>query len=74
MEPRSATPALRRSWTRLCSCSPGESSTLFSGDAGPPTPDDVTITPEGFRLESKQAVLGFIALVEGERAAEAGDR
>ncbi len=38
-------------------------------DCGPSTPDDVTITPEGFRLDSKQAVLDFIALVDAERAA-----
>ncbi len=39
-------------------------------DSPPPTPDDVTITPEGFRLDSKQAVLDFIALVDAERAAK----
>lgn len=42
-------------------------------DAGPPTEDDVTITPEGFRLDSKQAVMDFIALVDAERAAKAND-
>ncbi len=40
-------------------------------DSGPSTPDDVTITPEGFRLDTKQAVLDFIALVDAERAAKA---
>ncbi len=40
-------------------------------DCGPSTPDDVTITPEGFRLDTKQAVLDFIALVDAERAAKA---
>jgi hypothetical protein len=31
----------------------------------------VTITPEGFRRDAKQAVLDFIALVDAERAAKA---
>jgi hypothetical protein len=36
---------------------------------GPPTPDDVSITIDGRRLDSKEAVLQWWAEVEAERAA-----
>jgi hypothetical protein len=37
--------------------------------AGPPTDDDVSITTDGRRLDSKEAVLAWWAEVEAERAA-----
>lgn len=37
--------------------------------AGPSTPDDVSITRDGRRLDSKAAVLAWLAEVEAERAA-----
>lgn len=37
-------------------------------DAPPPTPDDVSITHDGRRLDSKEAVLAFIAELDAERA------
>lgn len=40
-------------------------------DAGPPTEDDVTITPDGRRLDTREAVLEFAAEVAAERAAAA---
>jgi len=36
---------------------------------GPATPDDVSITLDGRRLDSKEAVLAWLAEVEAERAA-----
>ena len=38
-------------------------------NAGPPTPDDVSITLDGRRLDSKEAVLQWLAEVEADRAA-----
>lgn len=38
-------------------------------DAPPPTPDDVSVTRDGRRLDSKEAVLAFIAELDAERAA-----
>lgn len=42
---------------------------------GAPTDDDVSITNDGRRLDSKQAVLEFLAEAEADRVAErqAGD-
>jgi len=37
--------------------------------AAPSTPDDVSITRDGRRLDSKQAVLAWLAAVEADRAA-----
>jgi hypothetical protein len=39
--------------------------------APPPTPDDVTILQDGRRLDSRQAVMEWLAEVEAERAVEA---
>ena len=36
---------------------------------GPPTADDVSITLDGRRLDSKEAVLTWLAEVEADRAA-----
>ncbi|MEO6120773.1 MAG: hypothetical protein ABIW46_04925 [Acidimicrobiales bacterium] len=36
---------------------------------GPPTADDVSITTDGRRLDSKEAVLEFLAELEAERVA-----
>ncbi|MGH9123683.1 MAG: hypothetical protein ACRDZ8_03015 [Acidimicrobiales bacterium] len=38
-------------------------------DAPPPTPDDVSITADGRRLDTKDKVLAFLAEIEAERAA-----
>ena len=38
--------------------------------AGPPTPDDVSITRDGRRLDSKEAVVAWLAEVEADRAAD----
>jgi hypothetical protein len=35
---------------------------------GPATPDDVSITMDGRRLDSRDAVLTFLAEIESERA------
>ncbi len=40
--------------------------------AGPPTADDVSITTDGRRLDSKEAVLEWLAEIEAERNAHAG--
>lgn len=40
------------------------------GFAGPPTPDDVSITVDGRRLDSKEAVLAWWADVAAEIEAE----
>jgi hypothetical protein len=37
--------------------------------APPPTPDDVSITMDGRRLDTKAKVLAFLAEIEAERAA-----
>jgi hypothetical protein len=37
-------------------------------DAPPPTPDDVSITTDGRRLDSKEAVLKFFAELDAEVA------
>jgi hypothetical protein len=37
-------------------------------DAPPPTPDDVSITTDGRRLDSKEAVLRFFAELDAEVA------
>ncbi|MGA2303870.1 MAG: hypothetical protein ABSH29_06665 [Acidimicrobiales bacterium] len=39
--------------------------------AGPPTPDDVTILWDGRRLDSREAVMEWLAEVEAKRAEEA---
>ena len=39
--------------------------------APPPSPDDVTITLDGRRLDSRQAVLEWLAEVEAKRTEEA---
>ncbi len=36
---------------------------------GPPTADDVSVTRDGRRLDTKEAVLAFLAEVEADRAA-----
>lgn len=38
-------------------------------EAGPPTSDDISITRDGRRLDSKEAVLAWLAEVEADRAA-----
>ena len=38
---------------------------------GPATPDDVSITMDGRRLDSREAVLTFLTTVESERPIEA---
>jgi hypothetical protein len=43
---------------------------LFAA-AGAPTPDDVSITLDGRRLDTKDKVLAFVAELEQERAAGA---
>ena len=35
----------------------------------PPTPDDVSVTLDGRRLDSKEAVLAWLAEVESDREA-----
>jgi hypothetical protein len=40
-------------------------------NAGPPTVDDVTILWDGRRLDSREAVLEWLAEVEAKRAEEA---
>lgn len=40
------------------------------GFAGPPTPDDVSVTADGRRLDSKEAVLAWWAEVEPAIEAE----
>ncbi len=40
-------------------------------DAPPPTADDVSITRDGQRLNSKEAVLAFIAELDADRASAA---
>lgn len=37
--------------------------------AGPSTPDDVSITRDGRRLDSKEAVLAWLAEVDADRTA-----
>jgi hypothetical protein len=39
--------------------------------APPPTPDDVTILWDGRRLDSREAVMEWLAEVDAKRAAEA---
>lgn len=39
--------------------------------AGPPTPDDVTILWDGRRLDSREAVMEWLAEVEAKRVEEA---
>lgn len=38
--------------------------------AAPPSPDDVTMTLDGRRLDSRQAVLEWLAELEAKRAEE----
>lgn len=40
-------------------------------DADPPTADDVSILWDGRRLDSRQAVMAWLAEVEAKRAEEA---
>jgi hypothetical protein len=40
-------------------------------DAGPPTPDDVTVLWDGRRLDSRDAVMEWLAEVDAKRAEEA---
>jgi len=42
---------------------------LAGGD--PPTPDDVSITSDGRRLDSAEAVIAFVEELQAERAREA---
>jgi hypothetical protein len=39
--------------------------------AAPPTPDDVSILWDGRRLDSREAVMEWLAEVDAKRAAEA---
>ena len=39
-------------------------------DAPPPSPDDVTITSDGRRLDSKDAAIAFFAQLDVELAGE----
>lgn len=48
---------------------PGEFNELFR-DAPPPTPDDVSITMDGRRLDTAEKVIEFFAELDAERAAE----
>ena len=41
--------------------------------ARPPTPDDVTVLWDGRRLDSREAVMEWLAEVEAKRAADAAD-
>ena len=41
--------------------------------APPPTGDDVSITVDGRRLDSKEAVVAFFAELDGERNAAPAD-
>lgn len=46
------------------------------GFGGRPTPDDVSVTADGRRLDSKEAVLAWWAVgpeIEAEEATKAGD-
>jgi hypothetical protein len=48
---------------------PGELNAFVSG--GPPSTDDeVSITTDGFRLDSAEAVIAFVAELNGEDAVE----
>lgn len=42
----------------------------MSRDLPPPTSDDVSITADGVRLDSKAKVLAFLAKLERERQAD----
>ena len=39
-------------------------------DAGPPTPDDMSITNDGRRLDSAEAVIEFFEEIRAQREAE----
>ena len=41
------------------------------GQAAPPTPDDVTILWDGRRLDSREAVMEWLAEIEVKRTQEA---
>lgn len=41
-------------------------------DAAPPTDDDVSITKDGRRLDSAEAVIAFFEEIRAQRAAEDG--
>jgi hypothetical protein len=47
----------------------GDEFVARAGAAGRSTPDDVSITRDGRRLDSREAVLAWLAEVEAERAA-----
>ena len=36
---------------------------------GPPTPDDVTVTLDGRRIDSKEKAMAWLAEIEADRAA-----
>jgi hypothetical protein len=40
-------------------------------NAGPPTPDDVTILWDGRRIDSREAATEWLAEIEAERAKDA---
>jgi hypothetical protein len=48
---------------------PGEANAYVSGGE-PSTPDEVSITTDGRRLDSAEAVIAFFAELEAERARE----
>ncbi len=45
---------------------------LFA-DAAPPTDDDVSVTNDGCRLDSAEAVIAFFDEMKAERAESLGD-
>ena len=48
---------------------PGDEFTERPDPSGAPTDDNVSITMDGRRLDSKEAVLAWLAEVEADRAA-----
>jgi len=48
---------------------PGEANDYVSGGA-PSTPDEVSITTDGRRLDSAEPVIAFYAVLERERSRE----
>jgi hypothetical protein len=72
-------PSWGTSWRKeeeLCSGFAGEVKRVLTGEEWvvavskiEPTPDDVSITLDGRRLDSKEKVLEYLAEIEAERAA-----
>ena len=55
--------------TTKCSYGPREANAYLSGGQ-PSTPDEVSITTDGRRLDSAEAVIAYFAEIERERARE----